>query len=76
MDVKSLSVEDKDIIIPRMFMATTANTFVHDIEIVEDVYSPQEIYNVLKNTRERISNLVCKRVAQRYDKKIFLRYSY
>jgi hypothetical protein len=57
-------------------MATTENTFLHDIEIVEDVYNPTEIYAVLKNTKERISNQVCKKVAQRYHKKTFLRYSY
>jgi len=76
-DVNNLSIEnDKELIIPRMLMATTENSFVHDIEIIEDVYAPKEIYAVLKNTKERISNQVCKKVAQRYHKKAFLRYSY
>ncbi len=76
-DVNNLSIQnDKYLIIPRMLMATTENTFLHDIQIVEDVYDPKEIYAVLKNTKERISNQVCKKVALRYHKKKFLRYSY
>ena len=75
-DVNTLSIEnDKDLIIPRMLLATTENTFVQDIEILEELYPPKEIYTVLKNTKERISNQICIKVAQRYHKKTFLRYS-
>lgn len=75
MDSSKLSIkEDKDIIIPRLLMATTKETFSKDIQYVEEVYSANEIYIVLKNTKERISNNLCRMIAKRYNKPTFLRH--
>lgn len=77
MDVNKLSVKrDKKVIIPRMLLATNEKTFKQDIVTVEKVYTANEIYRVLKNTKERISNQVCKMVAERYNKPTFLRYKF
>lgn len=76
MDSSKLSIKkDKDIIIPRLLMATTKETFSKDIEYVETVYSKNEIYIVLRNTKERISNNLCRMVSKRYNKPTFLRYN-
>ncbi len=77
MDVSQLSTKkDKALIIPRMLMATTKETFSKDIELVESVYSANEIYTTLKDTKERISNSVCRLVSKRYNKPTFLRYNF
>ena len=77
MDVSKLSIKkDKDLIIPRMLLATNEKTFVKDISIIESVYNAKEIYTVLKNTKARISNSVCRMVAKRYNKPTFLRYKF
>lgn len=77
MDVNKLSVKaDKEVIIPRMLLATTENTFIKDISVIENIYNAKEIYTVLKNTKERISNNVCRMVAKRYNKPVFLRYKF
>lgn len=76
MDVDKLSAKrDKTIIIPRALFATTQDTFEDDIQKLERVYPKKEILAVLKNTKELISNEVCKLVAKRYRAKPFLRYS-
>lgn len=75
MDINKLSVKkDKEIIIPRMLLATTEETFDEDISTVEKLYTANDIFTVLKNTKERISNQICRMVAARYNKPIFLRY--
>jgi len=77
MDMNKLSIKkDKEIIIPRMLLATNEKTFKKDIASVEKIYSANEIYSVLKNTKERISNMVCRMVADRYKKPPFLRYKF
>jgi len=77
MDRSKLSTkQDKALIIPRMLLATTKESFLKDISNLERTYTPNEIYNVLKNTKERISNNVCRMVAQRYNKPVFLRYKF
>ena len=77
MDMSKLSTKkDKALIIPRFFVATTKESFIKDITLVESIYSTNEIYSVLKNTKERIGNNVCRMVAQRYNKPLFLRYKY
>lgn len=77
MDVSQLSTKkDKALIIPRMLMATTKETFSKDIALVESAYNTNEIYTILKNTKERISNNVCRMVATRYNKPTFLRYKF
>lgn len=77
MDLSKLTVkEDKEVIIPRMLLATNEKTFRKDIASVEKVYTANEIYSVIKNTKERISNQVCRMVAARYNKPTFLRYKF
>ena len=77
MDRSKLSTkEDKALIIPRMLLATTKESFLKDISNLERTYTPKEIYSILKNTKERVSNNVCRMVAQRYDKPVFLRYKF
>lgn len=77
MDISQLSIkEDKTLIIPRMLLSTTKETFPKDITNLEKAYSTKEIYNVLKSTKERISNNVCRMVAIRYNKPTFLRYKF
>ncbi|TRX05075.1 DUF6922 domain-containing protein [Flavobacterium gawalongense] len=75
MDHSKLNLSrDKDIIIPRALFATTTETFVTDIEKLEQFYSKSDILKHLKNTKERISNKVCELVAKRYDVKTFARF--
>jgi len=77
MDSSKLSSQkDKAIIIPRVLMTTNEDTFSKDIELVESVYSANEIYTTLKDTKERISNNICRLVSKRYNKPTFLRYNY
>jgi hypothetical protein len=73
---KLSSKKDKDIIIPRAVLATTKETFIKDITLLEDTYTAIEIYNTLKNTKERISNNVCRMVSERYNMPEFLRYKF
>lgn len=75
MDYSKLSVKkDKETIIPRALFATTKETFNTDILKLEELYPPIEILNVLKNTKELISNNVCVMVAKRYNVATFYRY--
>lgn len=75
MDCNKLNLDkDKDIIIPRAMYATTEATFEEDIKKLEQLYTPRVIVKHLKATKERISNNVCKMVAQRYNVKTFLRF--
>lgn len=77
MDSSKLSVQkDKAIIIPRVLMTTNEDTFSKDIALVESVYDANEIYTILKESKERISNTVCRLVSQRYNKPTFLRYKF
>ena len=55
-------------------MATTEETFVKDIQPLEQLYSKMQIVRELRKTKERISNEVCKLVARRYHVRQFLRY--
>jgi hypothetical protein len=75
MDYSKLSIKkDKETIIPRALFATTQETFTTDILKLEELYTPKVILNVLKNTKERISNNVCVLVAKRYNVAAFYRY--
>jgi len=77
MDSSRLSPQkDKAIIIPRVLMTTNEDTFSKDIALVETVYDANEIYTTLKDTKERISNKVCRLVSKRYNKPTFLRYNF
>jgi hypothetical protein len=75
MDYSKLdSSRDKDIIIPRAVFATTEETFERDIKRLESIYSKADIIKYLKETKERISNNVCKMVSQRYNVETFYRF--
>lgn len=76
MDYSKLSYkEDKDIIIPRALYATTKDTFDTDIIRLEEIYSKKLILKTLRNTKERISNEICKLVSKRYNVAVFYRYA-
>lgn len=76
MDSSKLSIKrDKAIIIPRALYATTKDSFPKDIMVLEAYYSNSEIVNILKHTKENISNQVCELVSKRYHTKPFYRYS-
>ena len=76
MDTNKLSAKrDKAIIIPRALYATTLESFSKDIKVLEDIYSEKEILNILKSTKENISNQVCELVSKRYQTKTFYRYA-
>ncbi|MXV16541.1 DUF6922 domain-containing protein [Hufsiella ginkgonis] len=75
-DMSALNVEaDRDLIIPRALMATTAETFSNDISRLEAFYAKAVIARELKATKERISDKVCLLVARRYHVKKFTRYA-
>jgi hypothetical protein len=75
-DPQNLDVQtDMDLIIPRALFATNNTNFDEDITRLEKVYSPSEIVETLKNTKERISNSLCLLVAQHYKIPPFLRYT-
>ncbi|GAB5476492.1 MAG: hypothetical protein Mars2KO_45910 [Maribacter sp.] len=76
MDYSKLNLKkDKDIIIPRALFASTRDTFIVDIERLENLYPTNEILNTLKSTKERISNNICELVAKRYHTQKFSRFS-
>ncbi len=67
--------EDKDIIIPRALFFTSEKEFEKDITTLELYFSKSEILNILKTTKETISNDICKLVASRYSSRPFLRFN-
>lgn len=75
MDYSKLNIDkDKDIIIPRALYATTPETFEKDIQILESIYSREDIVEYLKNTKELITNSVCEMIAKRYNIAVFYRF--
>lgn len=68
-------IRDKAIIIPRAFYATTSETFENDIYKLEEIYDRSEIVSNLQNTKENISNMVCRKVSERYNIPSFSRFS-
>jgi hypothetical protein len=75
MDYNKLNLKtDFDIIIPRALYATTKETFDQDIEKLEQFYTKELIIEQLRNTKELISNQVCKLVSERYNIEIFYRF--
>ena len=76
MDVAALDArQDRDIIIPRALFATTAETFDHDIRVLESIYPKVEIYRELGKTKERVSDKICKMVSRRYRRKTISRFA-
>jgi hypothetical protein len=76
-DMKQLdALKDKEIIIPRALFMSDSKSFDSDMEKLENLYSSLDIVRVLKSTKERISNNVCKLVANRYQIPKFSRFSY
>jgi hypothetical protein len=66
---------DQNLIVPRALFMTDEQSYIHDIEKLELIYTNTEIIDTLKTTKERISNKVCEMVAHRYHIPIFRRYS-
>jgi hypothetical protein len=66
--------QDKDLIIPRALYMTTAESFASDIVKLENLYTHDQIVQELKATKEKISNEVCKLVAERYALPLFSRF--
>lgn len=76
MDSSKLSIKrDKDIIIPRALYATNEDSFPKDIKVLEQYYSKRDIVEILKHTKENISNQVCILVSKRYNTIPFYRYA-
>ena len=74
-DYSKLNIDkDKDIIIPRALYATIPETFEKDIQILESLYSREDIVEYLKSTKELITNSVCEMVAKRYNIVAFYRF--
>ena len=67
--------KDRDLIIPRALIATTPSTFIADIVRLEALYPKTVIARELKNTKEKVSDQVCRLVARRYHIKQFSRFS-
>ena len=75
-DMACLDIDnDRDLIIPRALMATTPLTFTNDIAKLEIIYPKAVIARELKDTKERVSNQICRLVARRYHVKQFARFS-
>jgi site-specific recombinase XerD len=76
MDTNRLSIKrDKNIIIPRALYSTTKESFEQDIKVLEEYYCREDILQVLRLTKENISNQVCELISQRYNTKPFYRYA-
>jgi len=74
-DMSKLDINrDKDLIIPRALYMTTAESFDTDIVKLESLYTHEQIVQELKLTKEKISNEVCKMVADRYEVPLFARF--
>lgn len=67
---------DKNFIIPRALYASDNFTFYVDIQKLENIYTPQEIADALKNITELISNEVCRLITERYHIEHFQRFSH
>ena len=59
----------------RMNRKYTAETFENDIYKLEEIYDRSEIVSNLQNTKENISNMVCRKVSERYNIPSFSRFS-
>lgn len=75
-NMDNLSIErDKDMIIPRALFQVNNSNFDQEIKNLERFYSPKEIVECLKETKERISNDLCCLVASKYNIAPFYRYA-
>ena len=76
-DTRKLDVQrDSELIIPRALYMTNEESFPQDIARLEQLYTPTQIIDKLKNTKEKISNNVCKMVAKRYSTSPFSRFKH
>ncbi|RYY65862.1 MAG: hypothetical protein EOO13_16590 [Chitinophagaceae bacterium] len=76
-DIKKLDIQkDSEVIIPRALYMTTSESLPQDIARLEELYSSTEILEALKHTKEKISNNVCKMVAERYFTPVFSRFKH
>lgn len=75
-DSSKLDVQrDRALIIPRALYMTTRDSFSTNIAKLEQLYSPQQIVDQLKTTKEKISNEVCSMVADHYSIPRFYRFN-
>lgn len=68
--------ENKEFIIPRVLSVTSTDNFSDNIHMLERAYEPNEIIESLKDTREPVSNEICKFVAERYNVPTFMRFQF
>jgi hypothetical protein len=74
-DTRKLDVErDSELIISRALYMTNEKSFPEDIAKLEQLYSSRKIIEKLQNTKEKISNIICKMVAERYSIPPFYRF--
>ena len=74
-DTKKLDVQrDSELIIPRALYMTNKKSFPEDISKLEQLYTSVQIVEQLKKTKEKISNDVCKMIADRYSIPPFYRF--
>ena len=74
-DSNKLDVQrDSALIIPRALYMTSKDSFSTDIAKLEQLYSSKQIVKQLKSTKEKISNEVCRMVAERYSIPRFSRF--
>lgn len=67
-DINLISVEeDYGVIISRVLMFTNEEYFENNISILENSYGKAKIINVIKNTKERISDDICTLAAIKYN---------
>jgi len=60
------ATEDKSFIIPRALYFTDKKSFKKDIEILEKLYSKNEIISELNSTNEIINSSILPLIAKRY----------
>lgn len=76
-DTSKLDLQrDSELIIPRALYMTNEDSFPQDIARLEKFYTSTQIIDKLKNTKEKISNNVCRMVAKRYSTAPFFRFKH
>lgn len=66
---------DSELIIPRALYMTNRESFPEDISRLEQLYTSAQIIDELKRTKEKVSNDVCKMVAEKYSTPPFYRFT-
>lgn len=67
-DINMISIEnDYGVIISRVLMFTNEEFFENNISVLEDSYGKTKVINVIKNTKERISDDICTLASIKYN---------